>query len=153
MQRLSIRLFVSILTFTAGVALVWLQLWPRFETALVNRWSVAHSGDVNPVRLIDVDAEANEIYRLLIRRELSSDKEARRIVLRSNTTTWQPDDVTIKEILPEVEAQTIDNYLEKNKSPHKLSVSDLGTPSVLIADPDFPNDLEGFWALFNEKYR
>jgi len=138
------------LTFTTGVTLVWAQ--HRLESVLFGRWFVVNNGDVSPVRLVDADAEANEIYRLLVNREVSSNNEPKVLVLRSKTDGWHPDDVTIKEILPEIESQTFDNYLEKNKVPHRLAVSNLGTSYVTLADLDFSDDLDKFWSTFYKRY-
>jgi hypothetical protein len=149
MRHFSTRLLVSLVTFTAGVTLVWAL--HRLETVFVDRWFVVNNGDVSPVRLVDEDGEANEIYRLVVGREVSADNDRTVLVLRSKTTNWQPDGVKIKELLPEIEPQTFDSYLEKNKVPHELKVSNLG-PRVVLGDLEFSDDIEKFWSTYYKRY-
>jgi hypothetical protein len=73
------------LTFTAGVTLVWAL--HRLENLFFDRWFVVNNADVSPVRLVDEDAEANEIYGLLARREVSFDNELKLLILMSDSTT------------------------------------------------------------------
>jgi len=153
MLRHSSRILVAILTFTVGVTLVWaLQLMPRLETSLVDRFS-SNSSEMRPVRLFDSDADSNEIYRLLLQREFTSKHQARLIVVNSKTIGWQSEAFrkTVPELMPEAESQTLDSYLVRNESPERLKLANVGNAYAVLDDVDF-SDLDRFWSTFHKKY-
>lgn len=160
MLRHGVRLLVAIATFTIGLAVVWILQSDRF-------WSI-NTSDVTPVVLVDSDRDANEIYRLLVQREFTSNNEVKLIVLQAETTGYpmyedesvrQKWDQTrtlhemLKQTMPEVAPQTLDNYLAINQSSKPLRVTDLGINYVLVRDSDLPDDrYDRFWAKFYNKY-
>ena len=166
MLRHSMRLSVAILTFTTGIAIFWaFQLIPRLETAFVDRFF--NSSDVGPVSLVDSDKDANEIYRLLIHRKFIDD-ETKLIVLLAETTgcpLYEDESVgkrfqhtetfhqMMNEMMPEAQLQTLDDYLQRNKTAQELKVSNLGINYVIVRNSDLPNgEFEDFWSRFYKKY-
>lgn len=164
-----VRLLVAISTFTIGIAVVWtLQLIPKLESAVVDRFWNVNTSDVTPVSLVDSVADANEIYRLLVQKEFIFNDEIKLIVLRAETTgcpmyedesvrqEWnisRPFHEMLKESMPEADPQTLDNYLAANKGSKPLRVANLGINYVLVKDSDLPDDgLERFWTRFYKKY-
>jgi hypothetical protein len=164
-----VRLLVAISTFTIGIAVVWtLQLIPKLESAVVDRFWNINASDVSPVSLVDSVADANEIYRLLVQKEFIFNDEIKLIVLEAETTgcpmyedesaseKWgvsQPFHEMLKESMPEADPQTLDNYLAANKSRKPLRVADLGIDYVLVNNSDLPDGgYERFWTRFYEKY-
>jgi hypothetical protein len=168
MYRHSVRLLVAISTFTIGITLVWVShLIPHLETALIDRLFVV--SDLSPANTVIFSSfeDANQIYRLLIQQEFTFDN-TKLIVLQSETTgcpmyedesvkeKWgrsQPFHQLVKELMPEVEPKTLDDYLAKNKTPEALRISDLGIDYVIVKDSDLPDDgLDKFWTKFYKKY-
>lgn len=156
-----VRLLVAIATFTIGIAVVWTLQLDRF-------WNV-NTSDVSAVVLLSDPAEdANEIYRLLIQRELTFNDEIKLIVLQAETTgcpmfedesvrkNWdhtQPFHEMVKESMPEAAPQTLDNYLAANKNSKPLRVANLGINYVLVRNSDLPADEFGwFWTKFYKRY-
>jgi len=164
-----VRLLVAIVTFTIGIAVAWtLQLIPNLESAFLDRvWNI-NASDVSPVVLVDSVEDANEIYRLLVQRESSFNDEIKLIVLQAETTgcpmyedesarqKWGQSQTLhemLKESMPEVSPQTLDNYLAANKSPKPLRVANLGINYVVVRDNDIPDDgYDRFWSRFYKKY-
>ena len=169
MQRHSIRLLVAILTFTFGLSIFWVsQLIPRLETALVDRFF--KSSDVGPVSLAGLNSEedANEIYRLLVRRKLVLDQKIYLIVFHADTTgcpMYEDESVQEKfgitetfhqlmnKWMPDAEAQTLDNYLLRNKTRGELKVWNLGINYAFVKNGDLPDGrFDSFWAKFYEQH-
>jgi hypothetical protein len=164
-----VRLLVAISTFTIGIAIVWtLQLIPKLENAVVDRFWNVKTSDVSPVSLVDSVADANEIYRLLVQRDFVSNNEIKLIVLRAETTgcpMYEDESIRQKmefsrsfhemlaESMPEAATQTLDNYLAVNQGSKPLRVANLGVDYVLVKDSDFPaGRYDQFWARFYERY-
>jgi hypothetical protein len=164
-----VRLLVAISTFTIGIAVVWtLQLIPKLESTVVDRFWSINTSDVSPVSLVDSVAETNEIYRLLVQKEFASNDEIKLIVLRADTTgcpMYEDESVRqrfeysrsfhemLAESMPEAATQTLDNYLAVNKSSKPLQVANLGIDYVLVKDSDFPDDgYDRFWTRFYKRY-
>jgi hypothetical protein len=171
MRRYSLRFLVASLTFTLGIAIVWaFHLIPRLETRLIDSFSSSDNSDLSPVGplILDSAADVNEIYRVLVHEKFTFNGEAKLIVLQSQTTgcpvyedespkrEWGPAEPfhqVVKEMMPEVESQLLDDYLEKNKTPESLKVLDLDLNYVLVNDSDLPNDeFDRFWTKFYKKF-
>jgi len=161
-----VRLLVAIVTFTIGIAVAWtLHLIPNLETFVDQVWKV-NTSDVSPVVLVDSVADANEIYRLLVERQFTD--EINLIVVQAETTScpmyedesarkeWNQSQTLhemLKESMPELSPQTLDNYLEVNKSSKQLSGANLGIYYVLVRKSDLPGgEFDHFWASFYKKY-
>jgi len=161
---------VAILTFTIGITLAWaFELVPRLETALVDRFFAVDESDLRGTSptFFDPIQDSNQIYRVIIR-ETFTFPDTRLIVIRSETTgcPMYEDDTTraefgraqtfheaVKEFMPEVDSEILDNYLARNKTPQPLLVTDLGTNYVVVADRDLPDDgIDRFWTKFYQKY-
>jgi len=170
MLKHGIRLSIAILTFAIGVALLWpLKLVQRLETALVDRFYDVSDSVLRPISLTaDPSADANEIYRLLVQRQVPSNDELKVLVLQSQTTTfkmfvddslvseWQRPDKfheLMKELMPEAEMQTLDNYILRNMGPEQLKVWNLGINCVVATDSELlDHKLGDFWTSFYKKY-
>jgi hypothetical protein len=167
MKRYSLRLVISILTFAIGVALVWpLQVVKRLESALVDRFYDIN--DLSPISLSDPATEANEIYRLLIHRKFTVDGTVKLTVLWSETTNFhgfghdspmgvqdslKESQALMNEFFPDVQSQTVEKYIERNKTSERLRLSTLGINYVLVTQSDLPHDTPGdFWSAFYQKY-
>lgn len=170
MLRHVVRVSVAILTFTIGITLVWtLELIPRVETMLVDDYFTVDESvlcDFSPV-LVGSTQDTNEIYRLIIR-ERYTFRDTRLIVLRSGTTRYPlyEDDALrqeyyhsqsyhqmVKEFMPEVDSETLDNYLAVNQTSQPLLVSDLATNYVIVTDLDLHlDDINNFWPAFYKQY-
>ena len=167
MLRHGLRVSVAILTFTIGIGVVWaLGLIPRLETALVDHFFTVH-GDIAAPTLINPTEEANQIYRVLIQEKFEFEKT--RLIVLSPVTTGCPfyEDETVKakmglaqsfhewakEMMPEAEAQTVDDYLAKNETSGRLPVANLGINYAIFNPSDFPKDeFYDFWTRFDQKY-
>jgi len=167
MRRHSIRLFIAILTFTLGISIFWVS---QVTSTLVDRFLTTNNTDVSPVTLphLNSDEEANEIYRVLVRREFIVNDEIQLIVIQAETTSCPMyEDESVKEkfgvteefhqmmskTMPEVEMQTLDNYLLMNKTRQELKVWNLGVNSVIVTNSDLPDSkFENFWDRFYRKY-
>jgi hypothetical protein len=165
MRRHSLRLLAAILTFTVGVAGFWVL--NRLETVLSNR--VFKHGGVSPIKVapFNLDLDSAEIYRLLLKPRNSKD-EIRLIVLTAETSGCAMYEVDsqraifgenktfqqmMKGEMPKVEEQTLENYLERNKSSGVLKVSVPGVDYVLAREGELPDYSDNrFWAKFYEKY-
>ena len=169
MRHHGVRLLVALLTFTIGLAVVWtLQLIPNLESAILDRFWSVDTSVVSPVVLVSDSAEdANEIYRVLIQRQFTFNDEPRLIVIRAETTgcrMYEDESVNVdwehrtfpemlKETMPEASQETLDNYLEANKSPKPLRVANVGINYMLVRDSDLPHDEFGqFWSKFYKKF-
>jgi len=161
-----IRVAVAILTFSIGVAIFWpLQLIQRLETALVDRFYGI--SDLRPVSVtFDSATDANEIYRLLIHKQIKSNDEIKLVVLLSETTSfpmcWKDSlnkemnvadefHKMVNDLMPEAQFQTLDDYLLRNETPDHLKVWNLGINYVLVN----ANDIEGpgnYWDRFYKKF-
>jgi len=167
----SVRLLVAIFTFTIGITIVRvLQLVPNLESTLVNRFFIVNNSDLSPASAVIFDSaeDANEIYRLLVHQKFRFDDEVKLIVLQFETTgclmyegeyskkRWGYSETfhqMMKELMPEAELQTLDNYLANNKTPEPLKVSNLGINYVIVKDSDLPDvKFDRFWAKFYKKY-
>ena len=171
MLRRTIGPSVAILTFTISLTIVWaLQLIPRLETALVERFFLvddSNSSVVAPLILDDVE-DSNQIYRLLVQQKFKFSDEVKLIVLQGETTGYpfHEDESlnkesgrfatlhqSVKEMMPGVESQTLDDYLARNKTPEPLRVSNLGVNYVIVQQSDLPDaKFDRFWTKFYEKY-
>jgi hypothetical protein len=168
MLRHGIRVGVAILTFTMGVAIFWpLRIIQRLETALVDRFDGVTYHD--PLRFTATSsAEANEVYRLIIQQIFAQDTQ-KLIVVRSETTGYsrfsdealKPDwafpqhfNKMMKNSMPEVEVQTLSNYLLRNTTGEPLNVWDLGVNYVLANQNDlaFTAGMTQFWSMFHKKF-
>ena len=163
MRRHSIRLFIAILTFTLGISIFRVS---QVASTLVDRFLTTNHTDVSPVTLprLNSDEEANEIYRVLVRREFTINDEIQLIVIQAETTSCPMyEDESVKEkfgvteefhqmmskSMPEAEVQTLDNYLLMNKTGQKLKVWNLGVNSVIVTNSDLPDSkFENFWERF-----
>jgi len=155
------------LTFTFGISIFWVS---QVGSTLVDRFLTTNNTDVSPVTLprLNSDEEANEIYRVLIRREFTVNDEIQLIVIQAETTSCPMyEDESVKEkfgvteefhqmmskTMPEVEMQTLDNYLLMNKTRQELKVWNLGVNSVIVTNSDLPDSkFENFWDRFYRKY-
>ena len=167
MRRHSIRLFIAILTFTFGISIFRVS---QVASTLVDLFLTTNHTDVSPVTLprLDSDEEANEIYRVLVRREFIVNDEIQLIVIQAETTSCPMyEDESVKEkfgvtepfhqmmskSMPEAEVQTLDNYLLMNKTQQELKVWNLGVNSVIVTNSDLPDSkFENFWDRFYRKY-
>ena len=164
-----VRLLVALLTFTIGIAVVWtLHLIPNLESAILDRFWSVDTSVVSPVVLVSDSAEdANEIYRVLIQRDSTFNDELKLIVIQAETTgcrMYEDESVSVdwehqtfqemlKESMPEASPQTLDNYLEANKSPKPLRVANLGINYVLVKESELSHDDIGqFWSRFYKKF-
>ena len=171
MMRYCLRFSVAVFTFTLGMAIVWaLHLIPRLETRFVDSFFSVHNSDLSSISpvILDPAQEANEIYRVLVQEKFTFNAEVKLIVLQSETTgcpmyedeslrkEWgnaEPFHQMVKELMPEVEPQTLDDYLAKNKTPEPLKVSDLGINYVIVKESDLAGDkVDRFWTKFYRKY-
>ena len=165
----SVRLVAAVITFTISIALVrMLELIPHFETALADRFVVVNEKDLAPVCLVDPAVDANEIYRLLIQKKFTSDREVELIVLQAETAAFDIDEFEfsrmhwgvfqtfhqyINEIMPETQPQTLDNYLARNMTSEELKVVELGPYYVLFNKSELQDEgLEDFWTEFYRRY-
>jgi hypothetical protein len=168
MLRHGLRVSVAILTFAIGISLVWvLGLIPRLETALVDRFFAVDDLRIVSPGFVDPTEDANQVYSLLIRERFTFE-ETRLIVLKPVTTgyaLWEDESTReqfgrtetfhqwLKESMPEAQSQTLDNYLEKNKTAEPLRVSNLGINYTMFGEIDFsPYDVGSFWTRFYRKY-
>ncbi len=169
MLRHVIRVGVAILTFTIGVAIFWpLQLIQRLETALVDRFIGISDDDLKPVSLnADYTAEANEVYRLIIHQKFVHETK-NPIVVRSKTIGYSMyiDDALkpewafpeafnkmVKHSMPEVEFETLSNFLLRNRGGGYLKIWDRGVNYVLATESDLLGDSMGpFWTSFRKKF-
>ena len=167
MRRHSIRLFIAVLTFTFGVLIFWVS---QVGSALVDRFLTINNTDVSPVTLprLNSDEEANEIYRLLVHRKFIFNDEIKLIVIQAETTgcpmyedesvsekfgATEPFHQMVSKLMPEVEMQTLDNYLLSNKTRQELKVWNLGINYVIVSDRDLPDGgFENYWERFYKKY-
>jgi hypothetical protein len=171
MLRYRFRFVTAIFTFAIGMSTVWaLNLIPRLQDALVERFSGPQSVDLNAICPITLDSvgDTNEIYRLVIREKFTFNGRVKLIVLQAETACCPMyEDESIKaewgyseswhqmakESMPEAEQQTLEDYLAVNKTPDSLKVFNLGINYVLVKDSDLPNDgYDRFWTKFYEKY-
>lgn len=170
MLRHGIRVGVAILTFTIGVAIFWpLQIIQRFETALFDRFDGLSDHDLRPVSLtFDYQTEANEIYRVFIQKKFKGDSEDKFLVLQSETIGYskyvdealKPEwafplrfNQMMKESMPEIEVETLSNYLLRNTTGEPLKVWNLGVNYVLATRNDLRDDgLGQFWIMFRKKF-
>jgi hypothetical protein len=165
----SVRVVVAILTFTIGIVLVRvLQLIPHLETAFVDRFFIVNETDLSPIALFDPAEDANEIYRLVIQKKFMFNNEVKLIVLQAETTGFpmyenessrkegrlaETFHQIMKEVVPEAQLQTFEDYLARNETSQPLKVSNLGISYVLVKKSDLPDDgLGRFWTRFYQKY-
>jgi len=167
MRRHSIRLFIAILMFTLGISIFRVS---QVASTLVDRFLTTNHTDVSPVTLprLNSDEEANEIYRVLVRREFTINDEIQLIVIQAETTSCPMyEDESVKEkfgvteefhqmmskTMPEAEVQTLDNYLLSNKGQQELKVWNLGVNYLMVRNSDLPDSkFENFWDRFYRKY-
>lgn len=167
MRRHSIRLFIAILTFALGISIFRAS---QVASTLVNRYLATNNTDVSPATLprLYSDEEANEIYRVLVHGQFIFNNESELIVIQAETTgcpiyedesvkerfgTTESFHQMVSQLIPEAEAQTLDNYLLSNKTRQELKVWNLGVNYVLVRNSDLPDgQLESFWAGFHKKY-
>lgn len=166
----AVRLLVAILTFALGVAVVRaLRVIPYLEHAVVNRiFQKDDDRGIPQVPYVTTD-DTNEIYRLVIQRNFKYfDPNVQLLVLASEPVScplYEDDSVrakfgisksfhdSLKDFMPEVESQTLDDYLANSKSPRKLSVSGLNIRLVLVTADDLPKgDVYNFWTEFHKRY-
>jgi hypothetical protein len=171
MLRYRFRFVTAILTFAIGMSMVWaLNLIPRLQDVLVERFSGPQNNDLNAICPVTLDSvgDTNEIYRLLIRERFTLNGRVKLIVLQAETTGgpmsedesikgkwWHSESwhQMIKESMPEAEQQTLEDYLAVNRTPGSLKVFNLGINYVLVKNSDLPNDeYDQFWTKFYEKY-
>src|SRR5262245_16119535 len=170
MLRHGLRLSAAILTFTIGITLVWTHklVHPLEVTLVEDYFTVDDSGlpDISPM-LVNETQDINQIYHLLIRERFTF-RDTRLIVLQSETTGYpmgedeglrakfgrpQTFHQFVKELIPEVDSKTLDNYLAGNKTRQPLLISDLGTNYLLYTETDVSNDdVHNFWTAFYNKY-
>ena len=164
-----IRVGVAILTFTIGVAIFWpIQLIQRLETALVDRFIGLSDDDLKPVSLnADYTAEANEVYRLIIHQKFV-DETKNPIVVSAKTIGYSMyiDDALkpqwafpeafnkmVKQSMPEVEFETLSNFLLRNRGGEYLKIWDRGVNYILATESDLLGDSMGeFWTNFRKKF-
>ena len=167
MRRLSIRLFIAVLTFSVGISTFWLS---QLGSTLVDRSLTTNNTDVSPVTLprLNSDEEANEIYHLLVHSKFIFNGEIKLFVIQAETTGCPMyEDESVKEklrvtesfhqmmskMMPNAEAQTLDNYLLINNSRQELKVWNLGVNYVIVTNSDLPDaKFENFWERFYKKY-
>ena len=164
MLRHGLRLGVAILTFSIGIAIFWpLRVIQRMETALVDRF---YDHDLSTVAItFDSVSDANEVYGALIHERFtvkdklivicSETTGFRMLVNESMESEWKyPDQFhnMMKELMPEAEAQTLDDYLSKNETSEQLKVWNLDINYVLVKRSDLPPGVDDFWARFDAKY-
>jgi hypothetical protein len=167
MRRQSIRLFIAILTFTFGILIFKVS---QVGSTLVGRLLITDNTDVSPITLprFNSDAEANEVYRLLVHREFIRNDEVKLIVIQAETTGCPMyEDESVKEkfgvtepfhqmmskTMPEAEVQTLDNYLLSNKGRQELKVWNLGVNYLIVRNSELPDsNFENFWDRFYRRY-
>ena len=171
MHRYSLRFLVACFTFTIGIAVVWaLHLIPRLETGFADRFFSSDNSDLRSIGplILDSAEDVNEIYRVVVRDRFTFNGEVKLVVLQSQTTgcpmyedesvkgEWgntKPFHQIVKEMMPEAESQTLDDYLGKNKTRDSLIISNLGINFVLVTDSDLPDDkFDRFWSKFYKKF-
>jgi hypothetical protein len=167
MRRYGLRFGVAVCCFVTAVAIVWswgvvanLKMrWfgPSVPTADARLGTTA---DPNDTRVDD------EVYAAVLREkflqqgpelvvikaEISQNARLESMqsleVGRSSVAPWLS-----KGFLPELEEKTLDDYLRANSADPSLTITDLGTPFVMVTDTDLPRDSTGsFWTKFTQKY-
>jgi hypothetical protein len=147
-----------------------LKLIPRGETSMVESFSPVNNTDLISVIPVISDSpdDSNEIYNLFVHEKFMFDDEIKLIVLQAETTgcpMYEDESVkekwghaetfheTVKTSMSEVESQTLDDYLARNKTAEPLTVSIVDVPYVLVKDSDLPDDkFDRFWTKFYRKY-
>lgn len=158
MARYGVRFLIAILTFTAGITIAW-----ALRGLMATPPTVQTVSQAIP---LDRDKDSSEIYRTILKESSAHDKKL--VVLQAETTSLKiyefelqktESGVTesvqqlLKRTMPEAELQTLDDYVEQNRAPGTLQVSDLGANYVFATRNDLdPSKLESFWARFYKKY-
>ena len=160
MARYGIRFLVAVLTFIIGITIAWTL---RNPVASFSGAQIENQRTSSPL-VWDRVKDANEVYRVILHERLASDTKL--VVLLGETTSYKiyefelqktPSGETesvqqwLNRMMPAAELQTIDDYVEQNRAPGPLQVSDLGLNYVLATSSDL-GDLDGFWVRFHKKY-
>lgn len=163
MKRYTLRLLVAFLTFAASVAAVRTIRWAT-DLAIVEQVSTV----VKITTFSYNTAEANEVYNTILYEKFPLKGGVKLLVLDSNVTSYVPYEnaamrkemgrdgsfsKTIRELIPEADTETLDNYHGANAfgGSHELSIPDL---NIAIANlSDLPtSDVGAFWSEFYKRY-